>query len=1822
LHQVKFTFSSEPLNVSQQFLEHKSSRRQLISAFCAGGNLEPVQMICELDWKECPRAIGNYIWREIVTDVLDCLGNDAWLVTVLRVLAGILICILLLRIRYLKSKRKNSICDKEILNKVGYKVEDLELKVNILTYKMQYGSWPLPHQIHKSNFRKNLRNLRLTLSNPNDRNDWIKHVLLSPRRNESYTKYNYPSEHLLTELFDAKKRTVYPYLRRDTLPLEHSSKSSKSSSDKSLKYDERLNSMFRKTIGRRQHKISKSENFEMQNRNAISVPFFSRRRNCRSTSRVCKDSMLLRGETVAVGCRKFARTMDDCKRYLKELHDSNKYLGLVCSSSETSDLTSVKNVCSDTQQDRSGEQKCSVNLIEKSKENEPGASEKEEYIEQSTYVKEIRSKQQSKENCLELSRKICPILKLINKHLLSSKTDITFCTEMFPPRSASNMLITPPCERKTLMKPSEETLYQVKKKLESLHNVLRTYETQNSEAAVMERQRESSNRINSICQNVVDTLVSVATDNTDNSNEKRKSRVSFDTAPINNSSEMQQTVYNSSEQYDGTGKSSEASIQDYFNMLSTRCLSNINDLRCSFPQSSENKVYSSNHQDLKAVNDNGIIYSSTITYDKVPERVYYTITSDLLDEKDINQESVTDNYILPDVYIESSRAKSFIAGQDIVPMETDEDVIIISPTSTRTEVSRDSEPDDKSTTLLLQEALQFRKALLTRVELEGICYPDDKSEGSHSESASEYGKCPYVKNNLQSKFLDIISEEQSISSSTEKTSRTYMFFNIKQDRQLAQTSTLSNTQQNDIKDQNVHKGYFDSKLNLGSTSEYFSFSNVIQEGNGIDGDQLSLSKHNCLQENDSTKVTSSNLRTKCLNHTVDKFDEKFTEMRLTNCLKNIDENMNERKICYNRADEREDVEKRFLRASNANMLIDYNAESVELFSQDLDEENQNAGANEISNFLDSKSPKQCTNVSYMKGTKNALLKEKLISSDDEKYHIEDNESLMRSPNLTLKRHPGTCSLIDQTLVATSIEKAAEMRAIIENADVMYDLSQSESKENSIETNLIEDSLTSSINHSNDSNIPEPPSVTVLINKSADEEEFNLNWSNVKQNFSYDFVNEKNTQTFATDTITLQEYGSIDTASYCRQETCNGNMILQEEYEMRDTHRDQDDKLKDGKNGSIIKNSFTDLRNGDPINEVTYKSYSNLISPHSSLYFTDEASSSTAKLNNVQSKNLENYLQSNLYGEKENEQPHCQVGGAKGAELLPTSIANEEKEVITTSIVNTQKSYAEVLNNEFDIEENLPDANKNSENRTDLSSKNYVENIDILLTDEAKETSRKEGDAINNKGLTPHANTNSNNLVLLKDIDTNDKTRFASLINKMQSFNVHHNAWSTPSRQLSPRDTKENTLKSSSQENYTPKSEKLKQNTKGLKSDSLNVIQANTGSISISSHGKIRDLSVEPRCNTERSIKLERKKSRSQVSFRTNESSKQVTSQSLEFPNNISDESAEAKLKLQGHVKPLLPTPKTSSKSCIPILKRRLEAARRSENEGRPKSPMRGPLTMTMFGRDNLSSESHSVMEESIRVEGNPESYAQCMEEINGCAKKAEDSQNHTEKYDSMKSSCIVQSLCKNTDSIVTPQEPMVIYVNIFTKYDRNSSKIVDPKKFLEHIQNRKLSVQKVIAENQASKRGDEGSTASMEKENSTMHKIVTIVSSVINGNELDEAKPTDISTAKAKSEMVIDTLSDDKLKHLCFFSVEQKEIDVTAKPSVIDTSTSISDLETITGTSTSVLNKFQICGTPKELNDDEYIALLEILHQEPNFVHLQELQNVCKELVSGHQKSK
>lgn len=96
-----------------------------------------------------------------------------------KVIAMLFVCTLLVHTIYSKTRLMDeTTTNRDSLNVVGCKVQDLELKVNILTYKMQYGTWPLPRHIRAAGIEGGLRNVRLTLTNSQDRNAWLKHMLL------------------------------------------------------------------------------------------------------------------------------------------------------------------------------------------------------------------------------------------------------------------------------------------------------------------------------------------------------------------------------------------------------------------------------------------------------------------------------------------------------------------------------------------------------------------------------------------------------------------------------------------------------------------------------------------------------------------------------------------------------------------------------------------------------------------------------------------------------------------------------------------------------------------------------------------------------------------------------------------------------------------------------------------------------------------------------------------------------------------------------------------------------------------------------------------------------------------------------------------------------------------------------------------------------------------------------------------------------------------------------------------------------------------------------------------------------------------------------------------------------------------------------------------------------------------------------------------------------------------------------------------------------------------------------------------------------------
>ncbi|XP_026670275.1 uncharacterized protein LOC113464485 [Ceratina calcarata] len=1387
--------------------------------------------------------------------------------------------------------------------------------------------------------------------------------------------------------------------------------------------------------------------------------------------------------------------MDDCKRYLKQLYDSNKNLGLICSSSEFSNGSSIKNFWSDTQvtrrklvtrpltihstpfqQQRYDRRRNLLDLTEefrKDKENESGQGECPE-------DKNLRNTDRTKDDYLELLNAIYPILRLVDERLLPSNMNIKFYSDMFAKRSPSSSLTRAWYDRKKYVETSQEALYQVIKKLESLHNVVRTYELDNVGARAPGREIERSNRFSSVCQN---KFVSVTAENDGWSKNRKKE-----------SKERSSSI--SSEQYesDDTGRSSIVSVQNYTNTFNTYAY-------CSLIGNTEPRTFSSSKDHgLGMMRNDQAIYSTNVKYGKVPERAYYTISSDSSAEKNVTKRRVSGSLASsPVVNVDDDRTESFgVAERYPVPMETDEDVIV-SPTSSRTEMSKDSELEDKPTAVLLQEALQFKKALLTRVELEKICFVEDEKGEATDRTTPDHGKCFYVNDDLRP-HLDIISEEQSVSSWTEKTSRTCMFFNLKQDERL-NGDTSNFTGQNDIRDSNgnAHKKHLDSVHNFDSASEYFSLSNIIRDGNEMDRDRF--------EEN--TPLISS-LQVKYLNDAPNESDEKL--------VKNATD-MNEQEIGFDYTQEKESFREHFTRMNSLNEFINRNVNSVELFSQDLDDARTEENIGNLDqdtgfNFFSSESLKRYANVTCTASLSNGN---------------GDQELSPHSPNLTLKRNPGACSLIEQPLMRTN-----ERPGMILTEDPTYELLASDSKGTWLETSLMQESLTSSINQSNDSNVPEPSSVTALIDKSLEEEKLNIDWLNDDNGFSDDCDDHRDIKTYSANTIVLQKCDARNVGS-CKER----------------------DALRNGKSSSVTRDSFTEFNRGELIDEADlYKSYSNLVSAHSSMYFTDEGPASTTKLNDARPKALEERLRSNLY----KEQNTLEIGDIGNPEALSTCTSNENK-YIDESCEESKRSQKISTDKLDKLPPDEPTVSK--EETKSLVARNHIGDHDLLPADVASDR-------------RPFVSPRNEELNMERHVDLSEM-----------------------------KDERTNsTVKSSSHESCPWKLKRPSglRNVKGLKSDLLNTVEAESEDSANTVHTKLRNLSAEPRRRTtDDNIKLDRKRSRSQVNFRIDEPSEDGNSK-LQRSSLAANPNAEPKL--TGQLKSLSPTPRTCSKSCIPILKSRLEAARKAENESRPKSPLRGPLTMTMFYTDSVCETNQDVSDE-IQVEGNP------VDKMRNVQRTSE-SGNH--KQESTRASRIERDTSKTMDG-VAPQEQMVIYVNIFTKYDHNATRIIDPNKFLEYMKNKKSSTEKLDG-NQNGKKDVEFRNAFATSEENVTQKIVTVVSSVIDGNELDQTT-TNVSESKTQNISSSNVLLNGKLKNLCFLSVEQREIDVTAKPSVMDTSTSISDLENVSGTAR---NKFQICGTPKELNNEEYIALLEILHQESNSVHLQELQNVCTKLSSARTK--
>lgn len=334
---------------------------------------------------------------------------------------------------------------------------------------------------------------------------------------------------------------------------------------------------------------------------------------------------------------------------------------------------------------------------------------------------------------------------------------------------------------------SRATLYEVKKRLRSLHNVLRTYQDM---SRTSERQ-ESIDKINKI-----DALASI--EKTD----KNEIDVNCNNNTKENLQQIDCSTVNSCEYFEcNRSKESSSSLVEYSSNMS---------------------------EDVTLQNEDIIKTTLFNSTKKIPEiesrEICYISSSESFEDLNIQIQSKT-------CLIENFTTKKC---SDIFDGKQCQQNTIISQNSSQNKISNDSNREEKSTTLLLQEALHFKKALLTRIQSRKECPINSiKEDDVRKEFLSELNN-----NNFPSIIVDIEIKESITSDSHDKINQCYIYLEMKQrydlfPEYLQKANAFAHRKsKRDIENQNRISE---------KSSQYFSISNLTIPNNKDESDVSSKS---------------------------------------------------------------------------------------------------------------------------------------------------------------------------------------------------------------------------------------------------------------------------------------------------------------------------------------------------------------------------------------------------------------------------------------------------------------------------------------------------------------------------------------------------------------------------------------------------------------------------------------------------------------------------------------------------------------------------------------------------------------------------------------------------------------------------------------------------------------------------------------------------------------------------------------------------------------------------------------------------------------------
>ncbi|XP_018361783.1 PREDICTED: probable serine/threonine-protein kinase DDB_G0282963 isoform X3 [Trachymyrmex cornetzi] len=719
---------------------------------------------------------------------------------------------ILIRIKYCKNMHtKHVVLNKQILNKVGYKIQDLELKINVLTYKMQYGTWPLPHQI--CNLNPKLRKIKMTLSNPGDRKNWLKHVLLNPSsESKMYAPcsktFRSSEAKLMNDRFDIKQEHVPQHIKHSELSTACSSiETLKSTSDQSVNVYSARAHIYPQNVSTKKNDLSRSKN-TLQRRNVQLLPLNSNVINHQS-SKITPSSM--QKDVYAINakynpCQKFTETIYKCKSFLKELQRNDKYLRSLNRPSKMSKVSSLKTAHTAGQTALSTTEEretfCGASVIAKKEEiNETECVKRM----QGNMVKDTEETyHQNKPN--------------VSKDVVALKTN-----NRAPTRDIGISVI--PIKQPTQnIHPSQETLIEVRKRLQNLHNVLQTYQ----DTSRSTKRQESTNQINEIDSFITYPVMKISSEYFELSRSEDSlssladsSHTSKTYQRSNKNLTLRNTYSKGFSQHDTRSnlpafvlaephlcsRNTKLQTSESYENEYKECLwENTLDRNCN------HKIESNPEVNKDAIKTNTLFNTRDNISEAISERIFYILSPENKDNQIQNEALLEERFA----------TKKFSNTFD---KEQYRENMTISQNNNQSKISNNSNNrENKSTVLLLQEALHFKNTLLTHSRTK--CPISNGKQGNIVDESSLISN-----NNFPSMIIDIKEEEPIVSNSYDKINQRYICLEMKQRRDLfPQYLKKVNTLAHCEDEQNTKSQDYIRE----TSSEYFSITDLASHNNNND----------------------------------------------------------------------------------------------------------------------------------------------------------------------------------------------------------------------------------------------------------------------------------------------------------------------------------------------------------------------------------------------------------------------------------------------------------------------------------------------------------------------------------------------------------------------------------------------------------------------------------------------------------------------------------------------------------------------------------------------------------------------------------------------------------------------------------------------------------------------------------------------------------------------------------------------------------------------------------------------------------------------------